>query len=175
MDIDKELKNKALQRLRDKYNCKGLNALDDKFEVSLGEISAELGLIQAYSKILPDETSGQIYKKNNQYYIEANRNHHPNRRRFTVAHELGHYLLHKDVLDEKGEILERSDKIYNEEELQMEREANEFAAELLMPEYKIKELFKDIKMITKLAEYFFVSEIALECRLINLGLIHGGF
>jgi len=72
------------------------------------------------------------------------------RRRFTAAHELGHYLLHflprlqaaQDretylVQDDSGETVREEDKPSGDNALslpEMERQANRFAAELLMPE-----------------------------------------
>jgi len=72
------------------------------------------------------------------------------RRRFTAAHELGHYLLHflphlqaaDDletylVQDDSGETVREEEKPSSDNALslpEMERQANRFAAELLMPE-----------------------------------------
>jgi len=58
------------------------------------------------------------------------------RRRFTAAHELGHFILHRDLMptgylsDTNESILESMD---GEELKAMEQEANQFAVELLMP------------------------------------------
>ncbi|HTU18015.1 MAG TPA: ImmA/IrrE family metallo-endopeptidase [Gemmataceae bacterium] len=83
-------------------------------------------------------------------YILVNADDPLPRRRFTAAHELGHYLLHflprlqaeHDpetylVQDDSGETVREEDKPADDNALslpQMERQANRFAAELLMPE-----------------------------------------
>lgn len=70
--------------------------------------------------------------------IGVNSNHHPNRQRFTVAHELGHLLLHEgeavhiDRVDRGFQINRRSQQSSQGIDIQ-EKEANLFAAELLMP------------------------------------------
>lgn len=84
------------------------------------------------------------------------------RARFTIAHELGHIVLqHK--FDE--EMIYES---YNRNRLDWrEKEANSFAAYLLMPQNMLKSELKDITSvkITELAHKFYVSEEALRNRL----------
>lgn len=61
---------------------------------------------------------------------------YPQRTTFTVAHELGHFFLHEET---SGAALMRTDNIfYNSEEREHEVEADQFAAELLIPFDKIK-------------------------------------
>ena len=72
-------------------------------------------------------------------YILVNRDDPVPRRRFTAAHELGHFLLHfrQDETDPIGGYLQEDESIAETEEEElatMERQANLFAAELLMPE-----------------------------------------
>ncbi len=54
------------------------------------------------------------------------------RKRFTLAHELGHYFLHKDKIDgiHQDTVLFRDS---NEDKLGIEYAANDFASELLLP------------------------------------------
>lgn len=42
---------------------------------------------------IPDDLCGYIEKDNNRITIYYNPNHHKNRKRFTIAHELAHFLL----------------------------------------------------------------------------------
>ena len=77
---------------------------------------------------------GKIEKDyNNNTIITIKYHHNEGRRRFTIAHELGHYFLHFSDNDKefKDSVFYRSLE-YNNEEI----EANEFAANLLMPEYE---------------------------------------
>jgi Zn-dependent peptidase ImmA (M78 family) len=95
-----------------------------------------------------------------------------NRRRFTCAHELGHFVRRSEEADEYTRVDLRSplsatgenpDEIY----------ANEFAACLLMPGEEVKRLHAagmgDLEMAIK----FKVSREAMQFRLKNLDLMHG--
>lgn len=79
------------------------------------------------------------------------------RRRFTLAHEIGHYLLGHGTCDESNQYAEQ--------------EANQFAAELLIPLAMIKADFKKQPDLDALAKKYIVSREALcrhlmECRII---------
>jgi Zn-dependent peptidase ImmA (M78 family) len=104
----------------------------------------------------------------------------PNRQRFTIAHEIGHLLLHKDEhlhVDEKSPIGLRNDRsslAIDEREI----EANQFAAELLMPvellEKDLGRLPDDIETeeaVTRLARLYQVSEQAMTVRLTALKVL----
>lgn len=157
------MENISLGLLSQKYNVPSLLELQNTFPVPVGEISKQLGIITEYLPI-SDDVSGRIYLSNNTYFIEANSTHVPTRRRFTIAHELGHYCLHKDFLDRTGIILERSNKFSHIRDKEIE--ADNFAAELLMPKdffLKKHEEFNGSKQ--KLMDYFFVSGFALQNRI----------
>jgi Zn-dependent peptidase ImmA (M78 family) len=113
--------------------------------------------------------------------IGANRSHHPHRQRFTIAHELGHFLLHEGqtvYLDEKLTVNLRSPESSKGEDVD-EREANLFAAELLMPAAflnrdlrgKTVDVIGDDAFLERLAKKYNVSVQALTFRLANLGYI----
>lgn len=111
--------------------------------------------------------SGYFRSVNDKYIIGVNKLHHKNRKRYTMAHELGHYILHKgknvDILDTTFFRNNKTDSI--------EFMANEFAAKLLMPEDKVRDFVdnKGIKNIGELAEKFGVSASAMKFRIISLG------
>ncbi len=95
----------------------------------------------------------------------------PGRRRFTVAHELGHWYLH--ATHSPGERFER---FCRGEDLKSTRskegEANEFAAALLMPEQLLGETAEQLRMnIPLLAKRFDVSVPAMRLRLLTLDLL----
>ena len=92
------------------------------------------------------------------------------RRRFTIAHEIGHFVLHAARSQEaatsfcRGSDLERSDSI--------EGEANRFAAALLMPEPLLEQEASSYGCnISLLAERFAVSVPAMKLRLLTLNLL----
>lgn len=115
------------------------------------------------------------------YAIYINSQTSEKRQRFTFAHELGHYFLHKEILDEKSLITdEKLDSTYlfrsdifdciPQEERKMEEEANEFAGNLLMPEEKVKEAWEKTKNLKILASIFDVSISAMSYRVFKLWL-----
>ena len=100
------------------------------------------------------------------------------RRRFTAAHELGHAVLHGDSM---GEFIADADIAEADEaETQREREANAFAAELLMPEEVCRLRAEELKkqygacprsvLAYRLASELLVSKQAMDYRLKTLGV-----
>ena len=85
----------------------------------------------------PEKVSGYtMFNKKGEPEIIVNANEPEGRRRFTMAHELGHIILHwgwpeKEVKDDFMTILYRQDSYYTD--YKSEKEANEFAAQLLAP------------------------------------------
>ncbi len=118
--------------------------------------------------------SGVLVYKNGRFIIGINSTHTPERQRFTIAHELGHYVLHKkrfhmDTEFVEGEIMYRDDKSATGE-IREEVEANLFAASILMPKNIFISSWKDLHSISDLATKFKVSVQAATFRLKSLGL-----
>lgn len=128
---------------------------------------------------LDDELSGLAHIRDDVPIIGVNALHAPNRRRFTLAHELAHILLHRDELEravhvDRGSL--RRDALSAEGVDPIEIEANAFAAELLMPTHLlISELkrhpvdLEDDAAVAALAKRFRVSDAAMRYRLNSLG------
>jgi IrrE N-terminal-like domain len=90
------------------------------------------------------------------------------RRRFTLAHELGHWVC--QVLEgHEAPVYCRAPDLTPDADRQLEREANVFAAELLMPEPAVRETFSGA--IADCADAFGVSEEAMHWRLFNLCVV----
>lgn len=133
---------------------------------------------------LGEEISGLFVMKDKMAFIRYSDSEiNDKRTRFTIAHELGHFVLHKNIplIIDKGSnerVLFR-DSSSATGELHREREANAFAASLLMPKFlidlEIKKVPKKSDIIKYLSIKFNVSEQAMNFRLINLGLIEYGF
>ena len=87
------------------------------------------------------------------------------RRRFTIAHEIGHFVLHPErCRPERGGAVNEAGRLE-------EREADSFAAELLMPEHLVREAVREHGLdATRLADRFEVSRKAMLTRLRSLGL-----
>lgn len=129
-----------------------------------------------------DEISGILYRDERRVVIGINSSHAKTRQRFSIAHEIGHLLLHDGDLfvDKTVRLNFRSKKSSLAEDTQ-EIEANQFAAELLMPREMIereikkradkrKSVSEDV-LAVELASVFEVSKQAMEYRLINLGIV----
>lgn len=132
------------------------------------------------------DISGFILRSGKDAIIGVNSGHAGVRQRFTIAHELGHYLIHSHGLDQvhvdrRFEVRFR-DQLSSEGTDGDEREANYFAAELLMPKQFIEadlssvdkmDLVDDkfISFISELADRYDVSVQAMVFRLANLGII----
>lgn len=128
-----------------------------------------------------DDVSGALIRNADSVVIAVNSAQHENRQRFTIAHELGHYLLHKGTkvhFDEDFRIDYR-DATSSEATKREEVEANGFAAALLMPQrilmrdwLRLEPDDKDIPdALAALAKRYRVSQKAMELRLVNLGFI----
>lgn len=123
-----------------------------------------------------DGLSGAIYVDSDKDIkaIIVNKNHSVARRRFTLAHEYGHYILHNGT---GGVYAHRDDSAYDRFS-NKELDANSFAAQLLMPASEVHELIKDIKYnslrILAMQEKFGVSKEAATNRLRNMGLFING-
>ncbi|HWZ95140.1 MAG TPA: ImmA/IrrE family metallo-endopeptidase [Opitutaceae bacterium] len=128
-----------------------------------------------------DELSGMIYIKDGVPIIGVNSLHHPNRQRFTIAHELGHLELHRAMItsnvhvDKNFPALMRDSNSATGTE-DNEIQANQFASELLMPSALIEQVLAgkqfdidDDGPIEELAKKFRVSKQALQYRIRNRG------
>ncbi len=161
------------------YNPAGLVPFPyDSTIETLGDVSLR------YYETDNAEINGAIYLSSGIYNIVINSTKPPRRQYFTVAHELGHYYLHRDKLtDEPGsgfvdfKSLEsisaflRLDTTPAERELAaQEREANTFAAEILMPEDTLREYYALNGDVKETADAFHVSTVAMALRLEKLGL-----
>jgi Zn-dependent peptidase ImmA (M78 family) len=133
------------------------------------------------SNPLEGELSGFLYRRNKQAVIGVNTQHAPVRQNFTIAHELGHFLLHDHEeqihVDHEFRVRFRRNALSSEGTNQAEREANFFAASLLMPTEFLEDdiedeidLFDD-NFLYRLARKYGVSAQALVNRLKNLGYI----
>lgn len=111
--------------------------------------------------------------------IGVNRYHNAVRRRFTVAHECGHFLLdHPGDWHVDDVMISYRDEISSAGEHTPEIEANQFAAELLMPEDWLRTDFLkkpfdlgDDEKLRELASRYRVSTQAITFRLVNLRLL----
>ena len=168
------------RRAQDLLNRLGIESAP----VNVEKVARTLGATIRYSP-LDDELSGMIFIKDGTPIIGVNSLHHPNRQRFTIAHEIGHLVLHREMVTAEVHV----DKDFsigfqplrrdNQSTLGTEKveiEANQFAAELLMPTSVLEHLLQDKRFdidddrpLEKIARKFKVRKQALEFRIRNLG------
>lgn len=137
--------------------------------VKLGAVAKRLG-VKVLLSTLPRGTSGQIGQENGDFVIRINRHEAKHRQRFTLAHELAHFLLHRDRIVAEGgwseNVLLRSGQPAN-----IEYEANRLASDLVIPSAQLAEATAEYsgpmtsEVIEDLARRFGVSTAAMEIKL----------
>jgi len=148
-----------------------------KFDIDVRPIKSEKIQTEWLGEIghIDNDLCGYIEKlENGKVIIYYNPLHHENRQRFTIAHELAHFLL--GHLDENHKLYRDTTKNFRSDMYDLkEINANKMAASILMPEKTIRYLIftKGITSIKELAKIMKVSELAMKYRLQNLGLISG--
>lgn len=119
----------------------------------------------------PETMSAVIKIEGTKKIIAFNKNQPEVRQRFSISHELGHYLSGHDNFSHERETFVDRDKRYLDPHHREEEEADEFAAELLMPEGMLKKDVLENKLdAVTLAKKYNVSEQAMWIQLINLKL-----
>ena len=139
-----------------------------EFPVKVGAIAKEFG-ITVKKSTLNAGFSGEIKKQGgNEVIIRVNRHDVKERQRFTLAHEIAHFLLHEDRIGDGiiDDILYRS----NLSDV-MEAQANRLAADIVMPLVLIKKSLEEMnglkieQKIEKLAKQAELSTTAIKIRL----------
>lgn len=163
-------------------------------------IERELGLVKEFSQVpnsdirqlfsafgidymeapLADGRSGEISYSNGRYQVVVNATDSDARKRFTAAHELAHYLFHRDMLNERGRLNRHTDNLFGDGKAnnttfpftdKHEVEANKLASQILMPSDLVRQLYRKVDdNVDELAEAFGVSKRAMQIRLKVLGL-----
>jgi Zn-dependent peptidase ImmA (M78 family) len=122
---------------------------------------------------------GAIICRDGTFTIAVNPEQHPNRQRFTIAHELGHFFCHPSTtmehVDGDFRVAWRNTASSAGVDWK-EIEANRFAAGLLMPEAMLRKDVNDFRVLDRdalqqLAIRYQVSRVAMQFRLIHLGLL----
>ncbi|MFY1685013.1 ImmA/IrrE family metallo-endopeptidase [Micromonospora sp. WMMD730] len=146
------------------------------------ELADAEGITVVREPFRDDGVSGVLLREPDKTVILVNAANAPTRQRFTIAHEIGHFLLHDGAvyLDGRARVNFRdglSSMATDHEEI----EANTFAAALLMPARWVRVSFETVvrdsaigsedELADVLASQFGVSRQAMSFRLINLGLI----
>jgi Zn-dependent peptidase ImmA (M78 family) len=152
----------SLDSLRQRLEAAGLTSIP----MNINAVAEFLGL-DVIEEIMDDDLSGYLEFRQGAWVAGVNALHHKNRRRFTIAHEIAHYVLHRDrAVSFHDRTFARRASSTDE----MEKEADRFAANLLMPENSVRQSIKNgATSVTALAEIFGVSALAMKYRVQSLG------
>jgi Zn-dependent peptidase ImmA (M78 family) len=135
--------------------------------VKVEELARALGLRVTYAP-LSDDVSGKIeHGAGDQFTITVNQHHAETRRRFTIAHEVAHFILHRDLIGD-GVV---DDALYRSKTLSdaIERQANRYAADILMPWWQVTAAFgAGCTTAEQMAQRFRVSVAVAEIRMKEL-------
>jgi Zn-dependent peptidase ImmA (M78 family) len=126
----------------------------------------------------PEEFDGLLVHDAGEFFIILNDRRAPHdspRGRFTFAHELGHYFLHRERLV-RGKWPSHLSRTEFATDSLLEAEADHFAAVLLMPEHSFRSAFRDsagpiLPRIASAAQHFGTSLTAATYRALALGLV----
>jgi Zn-dependent peptidase ImmA (M78 family) len=141
--------------------------------VDVHKILAHIG-INLLPYPFPETISAILLKESNMLVVGVNNTHHPNRQRFSIAHEIGHYLLghYKDIFVDMAAISEgQFDASDTEHNKVQEQEANHFAGELLMPTSMLRNDFIKLRNVEAIAKLYKVSKDALWIKLLKVKLV----
>lgn len=146
------------------------------YTLQLEKVCKELKLDCYDAEFKDPKMSGAIYKEDasGKFTIYVNATHPLTRKRFTVAHEIGHYISFLENSYSKAQLASEGFEDYaisfrhEGVKSKAENEANIIAAEMLMPAEFIQKMYEQGLTPEQMAKEFCVSEISLTLRLQSL-------
>lgn len=167
MAINRNAINQFVEDLREKAQLKKTLSMENLINL-IKQLDGEVKF-----DYMPLDIDGKIERKGENFIITLNNNiSNEERKKFTLAHELGHLFIHMGFLNPKQwqkepEFIDST--FYRQGYSREEYEANEFAAALLMPKDEFIKKAKEFSInnrcnINKLADYFGVSTEAALTR-----------
>lgn len=174
IDLFKDEEKKKLEKLA---------VTSDEFSINIDKLIESLD-IKIIEEPMGNDCSGRIEIAKKEMYI--NENHSENRKRFTKAHELAHYLYKHEGANHRTQDVS---SYTNVKDFENERVANTVAANILMPRMQVEALYevflsnnnldaqsplnsyqKD-ELYNFMSDKLFVSKSAVSYRLLNLGIL----
>lgn len=147
-----------------------VNRFRQRAPVDVKGLALALG-VPVQESWLDEHICGTLERTARGFMIRVNANHPETRRRFTIAHELGHFLFHRHLIgngvDDDRAFRSTNKGMYKNMAIgpAQETEANRFAANVLMPFDLIEEARRDgLNSPRKIAKRLGVSEQALCIR-----------
>ncbi|MFA5130003.1 MAG: ImmA/IrrE family metallo-endopeptidase [Patescibacteria group bacterium] len=157
-----EIRIQSLSLIEEAYG--GLDRVSPPIDIN--KIATSLGLDIKQGPFTDDEILGAFDRNKNIIYLSEKDTY--TRQAFTAAHEIGHFKLHGEVV---AETFYRRDIALGAEKPEEEKEADCFAASLLMPDFLVQDAWSVDRDIQTLARLFSVSTSAMTFRLKNLGFL----
>lgn len=169
----------ALSRIEIEEHAREILKAHDLYRIPVDPVvlANHLGIKVNNAKFSEDNLSGLVAKRGNHIQILVNQSDQGYRKRFTIAHEIGHFLLH--LQDKDGEFADHEADLFRMEPgeevqatapRQREVEANRFAAALLMDEELVRSQWGKVGSMKAMSRLFNVSESAMGYRIGSLGL-----
>jgi len=136
--------------------------------IDIRSIARKLGVTIIDDVDMDKDISGRLVSQSGKWYIYVNAFHDEKRKRFTIAHEIAHFILHTKEKKEFNDVSFFRSPDHSKEEV----DANKLAAKILMPEQAFfEEIRKGNNSLLQLATIFNVSGMACEYRAKELGLL----
>lgn len=138
--------------------------------VPVERLAKDMNLGLYFARFPNDDVAG-LLSLEDEPKIVVNVAHAPSRKAFTIAHELGHFVLHQKELSDNPDIAVLYRRPIARETDPVEKEANCFAANLLVPENLLARYHDWNQPTWRIAKIFGVSEDVMTYRLRNTGRI----
>lgn len=143
--------------------------------VNVNALARQLRL-RVRSVPLAESIAGMLTREADGWTVTVNAAHAESRQRFTIAHEIGHFVLHRDRLgtgtnDSTSYVVTADAEPYNDAiGPEAERDANQFATAVLMPEARIVDVCRTFRCNDPepVARMFRVSPHAMRVRMAYL-------
>ena len=130
-------------------------------------ILTKYGLTLKQGTFPNENVAGALDRLTNTIFISENDSF--SRQAFTIAHEIGHFILHHNV--EKDVLYRTEILMIDQQNKEEEQEANWFATALLMPKALVSAYWQSLHDVDSMAKLFGTSYSAMHWRLKNLDLI----
>lgn len=140
--------------------------------------------ITYYERPMSEGVSGSIDWDKDKFTIIVNSRMGPQRKRFTAAHEISHYLIHRDLLMKAKIWGTHVDKLFGDERHQdnshpllpsHDVQANRYAIKLLLPQFPVERVWSETvgtfeERVADVAKVFDISTPAMTIRLETMGI-----
>ena len=139
--------------------------------IDLEKICAQLGFKFLEAENFNDNISALCVKMGNQKIAAVNKKHTVVRKRFSLAHEIGHWLLGHltdDLLPIVTMDAPPDPSSFRRFAEGKEHEANAFAAELLVPTHFFKDVLKRTDKLEELCSIFLVSKQTMSIKMLSI-------